>query len=141
MSQQSEAASTTTGTPSTYEQALPLLEELQAKKEQMAELKEDVVELEMRLDALLPDRTPMLSADGREFWATPVRSTTTKVDLATFAAQRPDLYEMITKPVLDTARFKLVLQKNLIPTDLLAEAVRFEDKRTYITFTEREEVE
>ena len=105
-------------------------------KERKSAIENEIEVVQAELDAMLgsgPIAFP--GRAGREFQATVVRGSTETVDLEYWRAHASEVYEQITKPVLDKEAFIRLYNAGRITDEEVKASVSSKPKKTYVLIT------
>jgi len=116
------------------EQDLYRLLQLKAQK---AEIEHEIEDIQRHVSDLFEQLE--FTADNRTFKAKVVRSETSDVDLAALKANDIDLYNRVTKKVLDKPAFNRIVTNGELEAELAQQIIIIKDRKAWVSITEVKE--
>jgi hypothetical protein len=106
-------------------------------KAQKAEIEHEIEDIQNHVSALFDQLE--FTADNRNFKAKVVRSETSDVDLAALKANDVDLYNRVTKSVLDKPAFNRIVTNGELDPDLAQQIIIIKDRKAWVSISEVKE--
>jgi hypothetical protein len=106
-------------------------------KAQKAEIEHEIEDIQRHVSTLF-DQVEF-RADDRTFKAKVVRSETSDVDLAVLKANDIDLYNRVTKKVLDKPAFNRIVTNGELEADLAQQIIVIKDRKAWVSISEVKE--
>jgi hypothetical protein len=106
-------------------------------KAQKAEIEHEIEDIQSHVSTLF-DQVEF-RADDRTFKAKVVRSETSDVDLAVLKANDIDLYNRVTKKVLDKTAFNRIVTNGELEADLAQQIIVIKDRKAWVSISEVKE--
>jgi hypothetical protein len=106
-------------------------------KAQKAEIEHEIEDIQRYVSTLF-DQVEF-RADNRVFKAKVVRSETSDVDLAALKANDIDLYNRVTKKVLDKTAFNRIVTNGELEAELAQQIIIIKDRKAWVSINEVKE--
>jgi hypothetical protein len=106
-------------------------------KAQKAAIEHEIEDIQNHVSALFDQLE--FTADNRNFKAKVVRSETSDVDLAALKANDVDLYNRVTKSVLDKPAFNRIVTNGELDPDLAQQIIIIKDRKAWVSISEVKE--
>ena len=109
-------------------------------KQQKAALDDEIVFLNIEIAKELESPVEVTAANGDRLRASYVSSETYDVDLATLASLDRDLFNRVTKQVLDSAAFKKAVTGGELAPDIASAVVNVKPRAGFVKLTQIKEM-
>lgn len=106
-------------------------------KSQKAEIEHEIEDIQRNVSDLFDQLE--FRADNRTFKAKVVRSETSDVDLAVLKANDVDLYNRVTKKVLDKTAFNRIVTNGELEAELAQQIIVIKDRKAWVSINEVKE--
>lgn len=106
-------------------------------KSQKAEIEHEIEDIQRNVSDLFDQLE--FRADNRTFKAKVVRSETSDVDLAVLKANDVDLYNRVTKQVLDKTAFNRIVTNGELEAELAQQIIIIKDRKAWVSINEIKE--